>query len=140
MKRNGAWIWLTDQYIHEKQSVFFRQEFVYEKKGSVRLHLSAESHYKLYVNGSYLANGPMKGDRYRKYYDTIDISNWLREGKNVVAVHVLKFPDDYLAAMDFKCGPVSLVNGSRGGFWMESELEELNTDSCWKYFLWISGS
>ena len=138
MKRNGAWIWLTDQYIHEKQSVFFRREFVYEKKGSVILHLSAESHYKLYVNGSYLANGPMKGDRYRKYYDTIDISNWLREEKNVIAVHVLKFPDDYLAAMDFKCGPVSLVNGSRGGFWMESELEELNTDSCWKCFKDIS--
>lgn len=128
----GYWIWLTDQYIHEKQSVFFRREFDYTHEDSVILNLSAESHYKLYVNGYYVANGPMKGDRYRKYYDTINITAYLKKGKNVIAVHVLKFPDDYLASMDFRCGPISLVNGSRGGLWLSSEQEEIATDTRWK--------
>ena len=132
MKRNAYWIWETDQFIYGKQSVFFRRTFDYKKGKPLSVMVSADSRFKLYVNGRYVISGPMKGDKFRKYYDTVDITSYLQEGKNVIAAHVLRFPEDYLAAMNFHCGPISLTGSSRGGFWLDSKDADICTDSRWK--------
>lgn len=132
MKRNAYWIWETDQFIYGKQSVFFRRTFDYKKEKPLSVMVSADSRFKLYVNGRYVISGPMKGDKFRKYYDTVDITSYLQEGKNVIAAHVLRFPEDYLAAMNFHCGPISLTGSSRGGFWLDSKDADICTDSRWK--------
>ena len=132
MKRNAYWIWQTDQFIYEKQSVFLRRTFDCPEEKSLSVKVSADSRYKLYVNGHYVISGPMKSDKFRKYYDTVDITPYLQEGKNVIAAHVLRFPEDYLAAMNFHCGPISLVGSSRGGFWLDSNDADISTDSRWK--------
>ena len=132
MKRNAYWIWETDQFIYGKQSVFFRRTFDYKKGKPLSVMVSADSRFKLYVNGRYVISGPMKGDKFRKYYDTVDITSYLQEGKNMIAAHVLRFPEDYLAAMNFHCGPISLTGSSRGGFWLDSKDADICTDSRWK--------
>lgn len=49
------------------------------------MRISADSRYKLYVNGRYVLAGPLKGDRFRKYYDEVDLTPYLHTGNNVVA-------------------------------------------------------
>lgn len=52
------------------------------------LDISADDYYKLYVNGHYAGEGPAPAYPEYYYYNTVDITPWLTEGKNVLAVHL----------------------------------------------------
>ena len=53
------------------------------------LNISADSRYKLYVNGSLLAFGPCKGDDTCRFMDSLELRPLLHAGKNVLAVELL---------------------------------------------------
>lgn len=132
MKQKGFWIWRSADNIPQKQSVLFRRSFLYKNADPVVIRLSASSRYKLYVNGQYICSGPQKGDRFRQYYDTLDITKWLHNGKNVIGVHVQYYPNDYHKSLTFESGPVSVVTASRGGLWLACDALPITTDSQWE--------
>ncbi|MGG1550283.1 family 78 glycoside hydrolase catalytic domain [Paenibacillus ferrarius] len=70
----------------------FRKAFKLEQgassKAPLLLDLSADDYYKLYVNGRYVAQGPAQNYRFHYYYNQLDISPFVIEGVNVIAVHV----------------------------------------------------
>ncbi|WNR46185.1 family 78 glycoside hydrolase catalytic domain [Paenibacillus roseipurpureus] len=70
----------------------FRKEFFLERVAScgvpLLLDLSADDYYKLYVNGRYVAQGPAQNYKFHYYYNQLDISPFVMEGVNVIAVHV----------------------------------------------------
>ena len=132
MKRKGFWIWRTDENIPQKQSVLFRRSFLYSGGGPVSVDISASSRYKLYVNGSYVCSGPQKGSSFCQHYDTLDITKWLLEGKNVIGVHVQYYPNDYYKSLTFRSGPVSVVSSSRGGLWLACDQLPITTNSQWE--------
>lgn len=67
----------------------FRKGFDMEKKPSrFIIHVSADNRYRLFVNGEPVSNGPARGDKFNWYFETIDISAWLKAGKNVIAAKV----------------------------------------------------
>ncbi len=133
MNSNAKWIWdNSDPNLH-KQAMFFRRRFSVEQAGDLWVRVSADSRYRLYVNGVFVAAGPEKGDRYRTYYDRISIGEYLHTGENFLCAEVIHYPNDYTGAVDFHSGPISLVNGSRAAFWLECEaLPLLNTDARWE--------
>ena len=55
---------------------------------------SADTRYKLYVNARLAEVGPSRGDRQVWFYDTVDILPYLHKGINVIAVAVLRYPED----------------------------------------------
>lgn len=67
-----------------------RAEFYARKGENLRylLDLTADDYYKLYVNGAFAAQGPAPAYPEQYYYNTLDLTPWLREGKNVLAVHL----------------------------------------------------
>ncbi len=132
MQEKGFWIWQTDRPLPQKQTVFFRRSFLWEGNGPAVLRLSAANRYKLFVNGSYICRGPQKSDRYCQFYDTLDMTPWLVPGKNVLALQVQHYPEDYHGCVDFRTGPVSVVPGSRGGLWISCDGADIATDSRWK--------
>lgn len=135
MKFTASWIWKDSAFSHDKQSLFLRRTFPLETTEKIVVRISADSRYKLYVNGRYVLAGPLKGDRFRKYYDEVDLTPYLHTGNNVVAAHVLRFPPDYLGATAFHTGAVSLVNASRGGFLLDCPAcPAMNTSTQWKWF------
>lgn len=134
MNFHAKWIYISSKANCKKEAVFFRREFTLDQTGPGRiLHISADSRYKLYVNGKYVVCGPLKGDEFRKYYDTVDISDYVKKGKNCIGVHLLHFPQDSMGAVSFQTGPVSVNSGSRGALLIEGEgdLAQVNTDSGW---------
>lgn len=52
------------------------------------LRISADDYYKLYINGQYVAEGPAPAYIEYYYYNEIDITEYLAEGKNVFALHL----------------------------------------------------
>ena len=57
--------------------------------------LTADTSYRLYVNGKYVARGPARGFQESWPFDRVDIAPYLRKGKNVIAalVHNLGVPN-----------------------------------------------
>ena len=59
------------------------------KDGTLTVLISAVSRYRLWVNGVPVNSGPLRGDRYRQYYDELDLSEYLICGVNSILVKVL---------------------------------------------------
>ena len=54
--------------------------------GPVRLYLFADTRYRLWVNGQFVAAGPARFVTGFPEYDEVDVGPWLRAGANCVAV------------------------------------------------------
>ena len=67
--------------------VIYRKNVTLSAYRSAILRISADDYYKLYINGRYVAEGPTPGYPEAYFYNEIDVSNFLREGENVLAVH-----------------------------------------------------
>lgn len=58
---------------------------------SLPVYVSADNRYKLYVNGELVGLGPARGDLLHWRYERIDLSPFLREGRNYLAATVWNF-------------------------------------------------
>lgn len=68
---------------------YFRYAVYLDVPARLELGITANSRYRLWVNGTPVVSGPCKGDRYRHYYETVDVSAHLRVGMNTFAIQVL---------------------------------------------------
>jgi len=72
--------------------VLFRKNFeLSTKPEKFVIHLSADNHYRLFVNGQYVLRGPARGDLSHWFYETIDIAQYLQTGKNTIAAEVVNW-------------------------------------------------
>ena len=72
-----------DQNLH----ILFRRTFELPEAGKYLLNITADDYYKLYINGRFVTQGPAAGCPSRYFYNAIDVTSFLRSGKNVIAVH-----------------------------------------------------
>ena len=91
------WIWTPDWTAQDDQEphiVYFRKRFSLDTVPASKLiRISADSRYKLYVNGIFVQEGPQKALSLKEWYvDTAELAPYLREGVNVAAVEVLRYP------------------------------------------------
>ena len=69
------------------------RHIIYRKKTSLPrferalLRITADDYYKLYVNGEFVAEGPTAGYPEAYFYNELDLTDYLTEGENVIAVH-----------------------------------------------------
>ncbi len=72
----------------QNDHVHFRKKFHLKDCQEVRIRISADDYYKLYVNGIYVCQGPAPGyaDAYR--YNEVDLTSYVKKGENILAVHV----------------------------------------------------
>lgn len=87
---HAQWIWYTDPR-HDNLNVRMQARRTFDldavpTKAPVRI--TADTRYRLYVNGEHVCRGPARGFQQSWPYDTVDISPFLRKGPNAVAVMV----------------------------------------------------
>ncbi|MBN1509654.1 MAG: alpha-L-rhamnosidase N-terminal domain-containing protein, partial [Sedimentisphaerales bacterium] len=85
---HGLWIWGSPGLAHEHRNeyVCLRKTFrLTTSPTSARVRISADNRYALYVNGQFVCRGPARCDPRFQSYDKIDLTPWLRRGKNVIA-------------------------------------------------------
>ncbi len=68
--------------------VLLRADYVAEKGTNCLLRITADDYYKLYINGVFVTQGPAPAYPESYYYNEIDVTGYIRPGKNVFAVHL----------------------------------------------------
>ncbi len=116
------WIWIPEGNKVEQTPgyvVLFRKKIVLEhKSSSIKIQISADSRYKLYVNGSMAEQGPCKGDQENWYVDTVELRDYLHLGENVIAIEVARF------AQQRGAGPNSIVRTDTPCLYIKELVEE----------------
>lgn len=129
-KPENRWIWMPSWNMKDEEEpslVYFRKEMLLdEEPDSFRIHISADTRYKLYLNGQLCEIGPTKGDREIWFYDEVDIAPFLKQGMNVWAVIVLRYPADE------RKGNMSLFRTSTPGLHIESAAKDMQGEPLWK--------
>lgn len=90
--------WTAQWIMHptvEPQShavILFRKNLqIVEKPQNFTVYVSADNHYRLFVNGKYISRGPARGDISHWFYETLDIAAHLQEGENTIAAEVVNW-------------------------------------------------
>ena len=74
-----------DEYLNKH--VLFRKKITLESTERATVKITADDHYKLYINGKFVAEGPSPSYTNSYYYNELDVSDYLTVGENVIAVH-----------------------------------------------------
>lgn len=140
----ACWIWAEpsgEALTEPVESVLFRRSFrvADPEAARVRVSVSADSRYRLFLNGRPVCAGPCKGDAFTHYYETIELAgDTLQEGVNVLAAQVVHYPNRPIRGK--WTGPASVWRSDQGGWLLEGNVEDaegrvqetLNTGSSWK--------
>ncbi|WP_167330796.1 alpha-L-rhamnosidase C-terminal domain-containing protein [Paenibacillus sonchi] len=143
----AQWIWDVQQPESNPEMnhhlVYFRRTFQLPDGviSNLVVDITADSRYKFYVNGHSIAVGPCKGDSAVHYYETLDVSEYLQPGLNVLAVQVLHYPASQ-PFVEGKGGPKSIWRTQSGGLLVEAclcqvngdEIEPLHTNEQWHVY------
>lgn len=121
----AAWIKHPTEPLSEYGVYHFRKTFeLKEKPEKFIIHVSADNRYRLMVNGKSICEGPARGDLMNWRYETVDISDYLKKGENVLAAMVINF-GEYRQASQFT---------RQTAFILQAELEKnyyVNTNDSW---------
>ena len=120
----AQWIWCAGEEVPTNFYLYCRKAFTLkENVASATIHVTADSRYKLYVNGTFVGRGPARADQRWQYYDSYDVAPHLRAGENVIAAIVHQYGV-----------PTHSYTLGRGGFLLQGEAggQPLDTNRSWK--------
>ena len=87
---DGSWIWLDTAERKNNRRVFFRREFMLpESTDFIRLEVSAQPFYHVYLNGEHVGYGPAAATHSNCYIDSYDVTQYLSTGINTLALVVM---------------------------------------------------
>lgn len=92
------------------------------------LDITTDGRYMLYLNGNYIGRGPVRCNPLFQRYDSYDIFEHLRAGKNVVAVLVHTYGVD--TAFHEAVRGMWTANFGEGGLWVDGPV--VNTGQPWR--------
>ena len=143
MQWNAEWIWSNTRASIPNTWVAFRKEVSLDKVSEpVTAYISADTKYWLWINGEMVVfeggftGGPSpvkpapRLDEYaiasNKYYDQIDISKYLKKGKNTIAALAWYWGDNGTKGTH--------ISANTGGFLLQAQVGEqvIVTDNSWK--------
>lgn len=71
----------------QNSHILFRKTFNIQELKKTYIYISADDYYKLYINGKFVCQGPAAGYPFHYYYNKVDISQFIADGENTIAVH-----------------------------------------------------
>ena len=72
----------------QNSHILFRRSFELKKTPqTAKIFISADDYYKLYLNGSFVGQGPAPAYHNCYNFNEIDVTEYLRDGENTIAVH-----------------------------------------------------
>ncbi len=141
------WIWSAEGISRPRPDAgpfrvrYFRRVFEAPAGASLKVHVSADTRYKLFCNGELVSRGPAKGDVQHTFYETVDLTGRLNPGRNVLAAQVEYYGDVFCnyreggaSVSHMTAAPGFVLDGVlRGGD--GTALEALHTDRRWRVLI-----
>jgi hypothetical protein len=128
----ARWIWLPSERTLANSFVLFRREIeLGAAPSSARGFVSADSRYRLYVNGRRVQWGPAPCDPRSYEADPVDLARWLVPGRNVIAAEVLFYGHGDGTWPLGKPGFAFALRVEEPG----GRVSELVSDESWRVFL-----
>ncbi|TSA30788.1 MAG: alpha-L-rhamnosidase [Verrucomicrobiaceae bacterium] len=86
--KKARWIWPDNHGwdLHNSYALFRKKFRLENVPVRALLAITADQSYQLYLNGRYVCRGPARGFQKSWPYDEVDVSSYLRKGRNVLAV------------------------------------------------------
>ncbi len=93
------------------------------------IDITGDDYYKLYINGQFVGQGPAPGYYFHYNYNRYDVSKYLKEGKNVISVHLYYqgLVNRVWNSGDYRQGMIAEVIADGDCI--------VSTDSTWKYII-----
>lgn len=92
VKWTAQWIMHPTVQPQAHAVILFRKNFELQiKPKTYVVHISADNHYRLFVNGRYILRGPARGDISHWFYETVDLAEYLQVGRNNIAAEVVNW-------------------------------------------------
>ncbi|WDE97690.1 alpha-L-rhamnosidase N-terminal domain-containing protein [Lentisphaera profundi] len=89
---NSKWIWCAHKDVHQyNQTVHFKKEFELSDCSEAQLLITADSWYRVSINGEWVHDGPARSYPEEMQYDVHDIAPLLQKGPNTIEVIVRYF-------------------------------------------------
>lgn len=85
---HACWIGSAHPFDLHEAYLNFRRAFDLADPAHVELAITADSRYRVWVNGSFVARGPERSFPQRQSVDLLDLTPYVRRGKNLIAVQV----------------------------------------------------
>lgn len=117
MFKNATWIGVPKaefqrcnilQGEQNNRFAYFYLDIRLKEPSVLKACVSAAARYRMWINGHSILSGPCKGDRFRQYYDEIMVTEYLRTGKNRIAIQVLAC-DSYIVNNMMDTGTQPLI-------------------------------
>ncbi len=122
----ARWLWPSEpRFDLPNKHAQARRTFALKKvPKQAEIRITADSRYRLWVNGNSVSRGPARGYQASWPFDRVDIAPFLRVGQNVIAVHVLSLG----------VGTFSYVHAGAAGLLVAGTVGEhdLATGGSWK--------
>lgn len=96
------------------------------------LHVTADSRYKVFINGTYVGRGVNRCEAYYWYYDTYDITGFLQPGTNVVAIHGRFYGRDFAYYTRPGGRGRARENAGKGGILFDLALHDADGKVTWE--------
>ncbi|MCF7863328.1 MAG: alpha-L-rhamnosidase N-terminal domain-containing protein [Kiritimatiellales bacterium] len=91
-KWSAKWIWCVQNGIYDyNQTVLFRKEFELKKVVPATLRITADSWYRVSINGKWVHDGPGRAYPDHFQFDVHEVGSLLKKGKNKIEVIVRYF-------------------------------------------------
>jgi alpha-L-rhamnosidase len=122
-KWTAKWIWCEQNGLKDyNQTVLFRKEFELKKGAAASLRITADSWYRVFINGKWVHDGPGRAYPDHFQFDTHEVGSLLKKGKNKIEVTVR-----YFGVGTFHQLPL------QAGFFAQLDVGEtcIGTDASW---------
>ena len=87
MKLTAKWIWKRQQdYNVYNDAIIARKTFKLAAFTQATAYVTADSFYRLYINGQWINDGPARAWPNHYRYDVIDVTSYLRQGDNNIEI------------------------------------------------------
>ena len=90
-KFSAEWIYRKDNAKDSNVYTYFRKEFTVSPSDiltKTALYITAQTFFRVYINGALAGQGPVPSPPYHKYYETYDITPHITPGANCIGVVV----------------------------------------------------
>lgn len=88
----ARWIWHPDALPGEASIVAFRRRFSVEQATILRIHVTADQRYELFIDGRRLGRGPHRSDLAHWFYETYEVE--LAAGEHLLAARTWWLPGE----------------------------------------------